>query len=255
MYLLARRLALLLLVIAGCSSQSSTSSKSVPLTIYAAASTRLPVEKLAKQFGQEHSATVEVVPGPSSGLSKQIEKEGRADLFLSADLASVDYLADKGLVAERRNLLTNRLVVIVPGDSKLDVTKVEDLAKPEFKRIAVAEPKVPAGEYARDALRKTDILEKIQDRFVGGIDVTATLQFVARGEADAGFVYLTDTIGNSKVRVALEVDPKLHKPIVYPLALLKVSAGKQEAKAFFEFLGSAKAAEVFRAAKFNLAED
>jgi len=157
-------------------------------------------------------------------------------------------------VAQRRNLLTNRLVVIVPADSKLKVDELADLASPEIKHLAVAEAKVPAGEYAREALQKSGVLERVAERFIGGIDVRQTLTFVARGEAEAGFVYLTDTIGNAQVRIVYEVPADLHKPIVYPLVLLEQGTKKPAAVKLNEYLGSPVAAEVFRAAKFGLAK-
>ena len=173
------------------------------VTIFAAASTKDVIEQLAKNFERSHGATVTVVPGPSSGLAKQIDQGARADLFLSADEASADFLAKKGMVAERHDLLTNRLVVIVPADSDLKIKELADLDSPAIKHLAVAEAKVPAGEYARQTLKKSGVLERVSRRFVGGVDVRQTLTFVARGEAEAGFVYLTDTIGNSRVRRGL----------------------------------------------------
>ncbi len=81
-----------------------------------------------------------------------------------------------------------------------------------------------------------------------------TLLFVARGEAEAGFVYLTDTIGNARVRVAYEVPADLHRPIEYPLVVLQQGASNPAAVEFGEYLASPSAAEVFRAAKFGLAK-
>ncbi len=118
------------------------------VTIFAAASTKDAVEQLANSFQRKQQIVVTVIPGPSSGLARQIDQGADADLFLSADLASVDFLAGRGLVARRRNLLTNRLVVIVPADSELKIGELADLAAPAIKRLAVAEAKVPAGEYA-----------------------------------------------------------------------------------------------------------
>jgi molybdate transport system substrate-binding protein len=221
--------------------------------IFVAASTKVAVEQIAADFNKETGIGVEVVPGPSSGLVKQIEQGAKAELFLSADQASADRLAEKGLIDERRNLLTNTLVVIVPADSSLEIKDLNALADASVKRLAVAEPKVPAGEYARDALTKAGILDKVQDKFVGGIDVKATLQFVARGEADAGFVYLTDAIGNSQVKVAFQVPADLHRPIEYPLVLLKQGTADAGAKRLYEYLGSEKAAKVFEGARFGLA--
>jgi molybdate transport system substrate-binding protein len=243
-------------ILAGCAKPptQAIAPPTTGVTIFAAASTKDAVEELANGFQRKRQIVVTVIPGPSSGLARQIDLGADADLFLSADQASADFLATRGLVARRRNLLTNRLVVIVPADSELKISGLADLVVPAVKRLAVAEAKVPAGEYARDALRKAGVLERVASRFIGGVDVRQTLLFVARGAAEAGFVYLTDTIGNSRVRVAYEVPADLHRPIEYPLVVLQQGANKSAAVEFGEYLASPSAAEVFRAAKFGLAK-
>jgi molybdate transport system substrate-binding protein len=239
--------------LAGCGPQGGGSARPPePVTVFAAASTKEAVEQAAKDFQGETGIPVEVSVGPSSGLAKQIEQGASADLFLSADQASADYLAGKQLVGERRNLLTNRLVVVVPTDSEIRVKELRDLADPRIKRLALAEPKVPAGEYARQALKKAGVWDQVEGRVVGGIDVRATLQFVERGEAEAGLVYQTDALGQSRVRVAVEVDPKLHDPIRYPLVLLRRDPTKDGARRFYDYLASEKCAGVFERAGFGV---
>jgi len=142
--------------------------------------------------------------------------------------------------------LTNRLVVVVPADSDITIKALRDVADPRIRRLALAEPKVPAGEYARQALRNVDVWDKVSERVVGGIDVRATLQFVIRGEAEAGLVYRTDALAESRVRVALEIDPKLHEPIRYPLVLIRRESIKESAWRYYDYLGSEKAAAVFQ---------
>lgn len=223
------------------------------LTLFAAASTKEAVERIAAAFTAETGIAVAVSPGPSSGLAKQIQQGADADVFLSADPPNANFLERNGLVAERVNLLTNRLVVIVPADNEREIDDLADLAADDIRRVALAEPKAPVGEYARQALEGAGVLEAVVARSVGGIDVRATLQFVARGEADAGFVYYTDALGNSKVRVALEVDPALHRPIEYPLVLVKRDSIRPAARRFFEYLQSEASAEAFQAAGFGIA--
>lgn len=221
------------------------------LKAYVAASTKEAVDTIAQQFTKDTGIAVEVSPGASSKLAKQIVEGGPADLFLSADQANADFLAEKQLIAKRRNLLGNRLVVVTPADSKLMIGSLADLASGDVKELALALEKVPAGEYGRQALRKTGVWERVEGKVVGGEDVRATLAFVERG-ASAGIVYLTDTIGNSKVRVAFEVDAALHAPIEYPLVLIKREPMNPNAVKFFDHLSSEKAAQVFRAAKFQV---
>jgi molybdate transport system substrate-binding protein len=111
---------------------------------------------------------------------------------------------------------------------------------------------VPAGEYARQSLQKAGIWDKVQSRLVGGIDVRATLEFVARGEAEAGLVYRTDALHEPRVRVALEVKPGMHEPIRYPLVLLRREPTKEAARHFYDYLRSKQAAGVFERAGFGV---
>ena len=240
-------------VLPGCGPQgSSTERQPETVTVFAAASTKEAIEQVARGFQDENGTPVEVSLGPSSGLAKQIEQGAAADLFLSADQASADYLAAKQLVSERRNFLTNRLVVVVPTAADVGVRELRDLTDPRIRRLALAEPKVPAGEYGRQALQKAGVWDQVEGRVVGGIDVRATLQFVARGEAEAGLVYRTDALGQNRVHVAVEVDPELHNPIRYPLVLLRREPIKQAARRFYDYLGSEKTASVFERAGFGV---
>jgi len=143
-------------------------------------------------------------------------------------------------------------VLVVPADSTLEFEELKDVAGPEVERLALASAQVPAGAYARQALKNAGVWDRVKDRVLEGGDVKAALTYVARREADAGFVYKTDTLGNSKVRVALEVPPKLHAPIRYPLDLVRRGATKPEARRFYEYLGTAPAARVFRDAGFGV---
>jgi len=221
------------------------------LKLYVAASTKEAVDAIAQQFQRETGLSVEVTPGASSKLAKQIVEGAPADLFLSADQATADYLGEKQLIAKRRNLLGNRLVVVVPADSRVEIKSLNDLAREEVKQIALALEKVPAGEYAREALRQASVWEQVEDKIVGGEDVRAALAFVEQG-ASAGIVYLTDTIGNSRVRVAFRIDPRLHRPIEYPLVLIKRDPMRPGSVKLYEYLGTESATAEFRKAKFEI---
>ncbi len=235
----------------GCAPQAKPTVGSGTVTVYVAASTQQTVEEIARKFKAETGIAVEINSGPSSRLAKQISEGGPADLFLSADQANVDYLHEKKLIAKKRNLLGNRLVVVVPSDSPLKLASLADLGTAPVKQVALALEKVPAGEYAREALTKAGVWENIKGKVIGGEDVRATLALVEHG-ADAGIVYRTDTLGNSRVRVALEVDEKLHKRIEYPLVLIQRETMREEALKFYNYLGSNQSAEVFQRAGFGL---
>jgi molybdate transport system substrate-binding protein len=247
-----RRALLIGVAVAACLRAAGHAAADEKVIIFAAASTRAVVEEVGKEFHDETGVEVEVVPGPSSGLARQIVEGAQAHLFLSADKKNADYLEQEKLVAERRDLLTNRLVVVVPADSSVRIESLADLKASAVERIAIGEQRVPAGEYARQALRAADLLEALEPKFIGAVDVKAVVQFVSRGEADVGFVYSTDAQAAAEtIRVALEVDPAQHEPIVYPLVLVKQESISAAARKFYEYLASDAAAEAFQRAGFG----
>jgi molybdate transport system substrate-binding protein len=237
-----------LCVTAGC---GKTATPTAPVRIFAATSTRKVIDEIAADFTSATGVRVECEFNASGTLAKQIEQGAAADLFLSADEEWADYLEKKGLVAGRRTLLTNRLVVVVPADSKLAVKDLSDLAGEGVKRLAIGGEPVPAGRYARQALKKGGVWEGVQGRLLEGKDVAAVLLYVARGEADAGFVYATDAAASSKVRVAFEVPEDFTVPIRYPLVTLKRELPNPDAARFSGYLTSDTADHVFRTAGFG----
>jgi len=253
---LAPRLALatvLCAVAACCRDVANKTGKAAPrrVTIYVAASTRDVVAEITTRFTEETGIRVEINAGSSSRLAQQILEGGPADLLLSADQANADHLASKGFVAQRRNLLGNRLVVITPADSSLAIASLDDLARADIGQLALALESVPAGQYARQALERAGIWKALESRVIGGDDVRATLAFVEH-DVDAGIVYRTDAAGSGRVRVALEIDEHLHEPIEYPLILVARDSANDNARALFDYLASDEAAAVFRKAQFTV---
>ena len=242
---------LLLLVVLTTLTADATAADAVH--VYAAASTKDVVEEIGRAFKDETGVAVEVTPAASSILAKQIDKGADADLFLSADEDWADFLSDRKLVEKRRDLLGNRLAVVTPADSKLKPGELADLADPAVKQLALGGPAVPAGRYARQALEKAGVWDKVKDRVVEAGDVRAALAYVVKGEVEAGVVYATDARGaGDKVRTAFLVPDDLHKPIRYPLALLRRDSVNPDAKRFYDYLAGDKAAAVFRKAGFTV---
>lgn len=205
------------------------------IVVFAAASTRVPLEQVAADYQRDTGQKVECQFGASSDLARQLEQGAPADLFLPADAAWLPRLEQAGLVRERADWLTNRLAVLAPAG----VTKLAELAS--VSRLALAGEAVPAGNYARAALRAAGVWEQVKERVVVGSDVRATLAYVERGEADAGIVYATDVPG----RAAFLVPEELHPPIRYPLVVLTARG-----KAFRDYLRGSGAAP-FRQAGFG----
>ena len=144
----------------------------------------------------------------------------------------MDQLEAKSLIeaGTRANFAGNALVLIVPSDSKLDLRAFSELTK--AKKIAVGDPKtVPAGSYARDLLESTNLWTKLAPQMVFGENVRQVLDYVSRGEVDAGIVYATDAqVAGSKVAVAAKAPEAAVRPILYPIARVKRSSHSEAAK-------------------------
>jgi molybdate transport system substrate-binding protein len=205
------------------------------------------MDAIRSEFERLHPAvTLRTSYAASSALARQIEAGAGADVFLSASTQWTDYLKMKRLIAQSRNLLGNRLVVVVPADSRIKIDRASDLVNKGIRRIALADPQaVPAGVYAREALEKLKLWESLRSKVAGAADVRQALKFVETGAADAGIVYATDAAAEKGVRVALALDPKLSAPIRYPAALLARAKNNVAAVQFYEFLASPAAAAVF----------
>lgn len=235
------------IVVTGCSKQ--VEQNHVELTISAAASLTDAMKEIQTNYEKKYTHIKLLFNfGASGALQQQIEQGAPADVFLSAASKNMKELVDKSLIdaSQQSNLLLNSLVVIVPADSKSNVQKLEDLSAAGVTHIAVGEPQtVPAGNYAKEALTNAKLWDPLQAKIVQGKDVRQVLTYVESGNAEAGFVYKTDALTSSKVKVALTVDPKSYKPIEYPAGIVKASKHNKEATEFYTYLKSKEAQDVF----------
>jgi molybdate transport system substrate-binding protein len=214
--------------------------------VYAAASLTDAVQELARGFERSTGHTVVLNLGGSSDLARQIRAGAPADVFFSADAAQMDGLERAGLVRaeDRRDVLSNVLVAVVPASSTARLAGARDLRS--VKRLALADPEaVPAGVYARRWLESIGLWDDLRDRVVPTLDVRAALAAVGSEDADAGIVFRTDARISSRVRVAFEVRTDEAPAVVYPLAPLAGSA-KAATAAIVRYLTSPAAREAYR---------
>jgi molybdate transport system substrate-binding protein len=219
-----------------------------PVVALVAASTKDAVQEIATSFAEHTQAKVIINADDSSKLATQISLEAPGDLFLSANEKWATFLTEKGFAQETRILLGNALVLVVPKGNPAGIKQPKDLPGKEVQRIGVAGPTVPAGIYARQALKNLNLWAVLQEskKIVSGENVRIALTYVERGEADAGIVYATDAKISDKVEVVYRFDPATHDPIRYPLVLLKEGHKNPAARAFFEYLQSAPAQDTFK---------
>ncbi len=226
----------------------SGEEKTVSLTISVASSLKDVMEEIKLYFTKEHP-TVNVIfnYGASGSLRQQIEQGAEVDLFISAAAKQMDSLQASGMIIEdtRKNLLGNRLVLVIP-EASVTVNTLTDLADDKVKIIAMGEPSsVPVGQYAEEALLNLDLLEVVIPKVVYGKDAKEVLTWVETGNADAGILYETDAIASSQVTIAAIVPEDGYTPIVYPAAVIKNTKQLDAAKEFLNYLYSPKAKSVF----------
>ena len=229
------------------------------ILVAAAASLKNAYEdELIPMFEEQYpGVTVEGTYDSSGKLQTQIEEGLEADVFMSAAVKQMKALDEEGMIASDTivDLLENKIVLIVPAgsDSKIDsFEKIGDAAS-----IALGDPEsVPAGQYAKEALTNLNVWDSIQDKVSFGTNVTEVLNQVAAASADAGIVYATDaaSMADQVTVVAEAPEGSLEKKVIYPVAVVKVTAHEDAAKAFVDFLQTPEAIKVFEAYGFTAAE-
>lgn len=220
------------------------------ITVFAAASMKNAVDDINAEYTKRTGVKVTSSYAASSALAKQIESGAPADVFASADLEWMDYVAGKKLIKNdtRANLLGNRLVLIAPKDSRIGSVSIGqgfDLAKLAGDgRIATGDVKaVPAGKYAKAALEKLGSWAAAEPKFAMAENVRAALTLVGRGEAVLGIVYETDAKVEPNVKIIAHFPDDSHPAITYPVAA--TATAKPEATSYVRFLRSNAAKAIF----------
>lgn len=211
------------------------------LTVSAAASLTNAFKELAPAFEAQHPGTTLLLNfAASDALLAQMAKGAPVDVFASADQETMDRAQAQQLIvaASRRDFASNALVLVTPSDSALTLLALADLKQPGVKRIALGQPGgVPAGRYAKGALEAAKLWAEVEPKAVYAQNVRQALDYVARGEADAGFVYATDA-ASQKDRVKVVLTVPTETPIRYPLGIVAGGPNPSGAAAFVDFLSS-----------------
>src|SRR5699024_8812280 len=169
------------------------------------------------------------------------------DVFISANENWMEKLEEKQLVDGEtiETIAGNKLVLIAAKDTTLPYDSFADIATEDVDQIAIGVPEsVPAGEYAQTVLKQMGNWETLEDKFVFAKDVRQVLTYVESGNADIGFVYLSDAMISEDVTILAKSDPSEHEVIVYCGALTTDSTLKEEAQSFLTFLRSEKAQNI-----------
>ena len=237
----------LLAGVAGCKAASPLPA--FDLNVSAASSLTDALTEINTLYMQKNKNITIVANYAASGtLQKQIEQGAPADVFISAGAKQMQALQDEGLLLDgtRQNLLTNKVVLVVPIDSTLTMADFTGLTGASVQKIAIGDPEsVPAGTYAKQAFDQLGIYDQIQSKLILCSDVKQVLSYVEAGNVDAGIVYATDAAISKKVKVVANAPAEVNAKVVYPLAAIKATKYADAARAYIAFLTTPEAKAIF----------
>ena len=225
------------------------------LSVFAAISLTDALTEIGETFAVENQISVYYNFAASTMLQRQLEKGASGDVFISASPRQVAALETNGLLEteSRRDLLTNRLVLVSNKTVEIVVETPDSLAAPEISRIAIGHPDiVPAGTYAKEALAHFGLWETLHPKLIFGTDVRATLAYLTAGNVDVAIVYKTDTTLTPNIKVVYEFPGDTHTPITYPAVVMKRSQRGPLARKFIAYLRSAGSRKIFEKHGFTV---
>jgi molybdate transport system substrate-binding protein len=227
------------------------------VTVFAAASLKNALDDVTAAWSEQRGKSANVSYAASSALAKQIEEGAPADLFISADLAWMDYLKERKLISpdSELKLLGNRIVLIAPAESGiiLDIAPGFDLAAAlgDGKLAMANVDSVPAGKYGKAALQSLGVWDKVSGSVAQAENVRAALALVSLGEAPLGIVYQTDAAADAGVKIVGVFPQNTHAPIIYPAAITAESSNADAAD-LLRFLQSQAAKDLFEKQGFEV---
>lgn len=228
---------------------SSKTAENKEILVLAAASLTDVLTELANNYKTETGTTVTFSFASSGALQTQIEAGSPADIFFSAAQKQMDALQEKDLIYTdtRKDLLENKVVLISPTNSALNIKSFTDITNANVTKVGLGEPKsVPVGQYSEEILSNLSILDAVKQKAVYGSDVRNVLSWVRTGEVDCGIVYATDAQIANDINIIAEAPEGTHKKVIYPIAIVKASENKEEAQKFINYISTDKAAEAFK---------
>jgi molybdate transport system substrate-binding protein len=232
------------ILLAACGSIGSASPPT-KLTIFAAASLQPPFDKVARQMGVDATFNY----AGTQTLTAQLTQGAQADVFASADTVHMKTVQDAGLLdGLPQTFAHNRLEIAVAKGNPKHIESLADLSRSGLV-VVLADPSVPAGKYAQQALAKAGV--KVNPASLE-LQVTAVLNKVALGEADAGIVYVSDVVTSGKVD-GVPIPASQNLTADYPIAALAGAQDKAGANAFIGFVLSPKGQTILEQAGFERA--
>jgi molybdate transport system substrate-binding protein len=226
---------LLSILVSGC----KRTQPPTQITVAAASDLTPAFEEIGREYAKQSTTKVVFSFGSTGMLTQQIANGAPMDLFAAANVSYIDELDKKGLIIPDTKAVyaRGRITLWTLKDAAVKVYKIEDLKRPEVKRIAIANPDhAPYGMAAREALQSAGIWEDVKPKLIYGDNIRQTLQFAQTGNVDVAIVALSLSLGTDG-QWAL-IPENLHKPLDQGLAVIKSTKQEQEARRFAQFIGS-----------------
>jgi molybdate transport system substrate-binding protein len=231
---------LIILTIFALSASAISAKKDGEILVSAAISLKDAFEEISSLYEERTGFRARLNLSSSGLLQKQIEAGAPVDVYASAGMKQMDALETGGFVVPgtRTVFARNRLVLIVPAGSALVLNSFAGLADSGISRLAIGNPKtVPAGQYAEQALKSMALWDLLKSRLIPAENVRQVLDYVARDEVDAGFVYASDVpVSRGKTVIAAQAPEDSHDPILYPIAVVKGTESPAEAGDFINLV-------------------
>lgn len=228
---------------------AATPVHAAEITVSAAASLKDAFQTIAQHYQKQYPQDkIKLNTAASGVLLQQLARGAPVDVFATADQITMNKAAQQNLIqpSTRRNFARNTLVLITPKNSPNHLNKLHDLQQIGVKKIAIGKPdSVPAGKYAQDALNHTKLFNPLKPKYIYTQNVRQALDYVSRGEVDAGFVYRTDAqLRQTALKIAAEIPTPTS--VVYPIALTQHSKNTAAAQRFTQYILSEQGQSVLR---------
>ena len=240
-------------LLAGCGERPVYEVRQEGVLVVSAASDLTPAfQEVGKEFERQDGTRVIFNFGSTGQLAQQIEQGAPVDLFAAANVSFIEGLEKKNLIIpDTKALYAQGRLTLWTRDDALKLERVEDLARPEFKKVAIANPEhAPYGAAAREALQTAGVWEAVAQKLVYGENISQTLQYAESGNVDAAVVALSLST-QSKGRWVL-IPAEMHKPLNQALAVIRGAQHEPEARRFAAFVNSAEGRAVMRRYGFVL---
>ena len=242
----------LVITAAGCQKKEP-----VELTVFSGTGLKDILPQITNEYTRKQPEIKVSINFASAGtLQKQMEQGAYADLLVFPGIKQLAVLEAKDLVdkSTRRDLIADKIVLVVPADDQ-KIKDFTDLTAPEVTKICLGEPTtVPAGEFAKETLVYLKLWDKLQPKFVLAKDVRQVLTYAETGNVDAGLVYNSTARAApdpEKIKIVAKAAPEMHKPIIFKAVLPKGTKEREKALDLLHFLTGPEALKIFEKYGFN----